>query len=707
MTEDYTTGIEERLVCMAVVEDGPRIGFAAFLEESNTIVLEDSPADGYDTQALIERVLALVQPNLLLLSSKIISNTNLLEVLTVPQSTVVEDTHNDEEEGEMNVRLSRRSQTTPYKIMKSSCYEKKRCRSIILRMQVNSIMNRRQRGHSHQDSGRRFPTENEHRHIASFQVSNYHALASLVDFDSTVQVQALGCLLSFLETKFFGNQGGIVVVDDIVHCQASHYMAMNPDTLAALNIFAIEHHPLAASNGYGNAKEGQSLYALLNRTKSKPGRQRLREIMLKPLLDVDAITMRQDGVEFFLQDDTQKVVPTLMHQLRNVGAVDKILNRIHKCCSQSNDILVFTKTLAASIAIISALQNEVLLKLEYQLEQVARPNAEIEWAIDPMSKRYYDFVRNVLQRCHVDILEDLLDLISSMIDEETTSTTGTVAIRSGYNAELDQWKVQYDSLRDTLSAYSNQMQQRWPSLRSLMVLFMPQVGFLIGLENDGSWNNSLPEDFQFVFTEVGCSYFRNQDTRHLDEAIGDLDSQIKDTEALIVSELEEHIFTCDKELRSTFNALAELDCVLAFAACAADQKYVRPILLPCEENCIIIQNGRHPLQEILIDDTFVPNDACINSDHRVNIVTGPNFSGKSCYARQIGIITYMAHIGCFVPCDNAQISVVDHIYARFSGTETCAVPQSSFQLDLTQMGTILRRASPNSLVIIDEFGKGK
>jgi DNA mismatch repair ATPase MutS len=477
MTEDYETGIEERLICMAVVEDGPRIGFAAFLEESNTILLEDSLADGFDTQALIERVLAMIQPNLLLLSSKIISNTNLLEVLTTPQSTIIEDTRNDEDEeqGEMNVRLSRRYQTTPYKIMKSSCYERKRCRSTILRMQVNSIMNRRQRGHSQEDSGRRFPTDNEHGHIASFQVSNYHALASLVDFDSTVQVQALGCLLSFLETKFFGNQGGIVVVDDIVHCQASHYMAMNPDTLAALNIFAIEHHPLAASNGYGNAKEGQSLYALLNRTKSKPGRQRLREIMLKPLLDVDAITMRQDGVELFLQDDTQKAVATLMHQLRNVGAVDKILNRIHKCCSQSNDILVFTKTLAASIAITSALQNEVLLKLEYQLEQMARPNAEIEWAIDPMSKRYYDFVQNVLQRCHVAILEDLLDLISSMIDEETTSTTGTVAIRSGYSAELDQWKVQYDSLRDTLSVYSDQLKQRWPRLRSLMVLFMPQV----------------------------------------------------------------------------------------------------------------------------------------------------------------------------------------------------------------------------------------
>lgn len=174
-----------------------------------------------------------------------------------------------------------------------------------------------------------------------------------------------------------------------------------------------------------------------------------------------------------------------------------------------------------------------------------------------------------------------------------------------------------------------------------------------------------------------------------------------------MSDLEEKIFIRDSELRSTINALADLDCILAFSACASDQKYVRPIVVPREENCIRIRNGRHPLQEILIDNVFVPNDSFIDNEHRINIVTGPNFSGKSCYARQTGILTYMAHIGCFVPCDTAQISIVDSIYARFSGVETCAVPQSSFQLDLTQMSTILRRASPNSLVIIDEFGKGE
>jgi DNA mismatch repair protein MSH5 len=186
-----------------------------------------------------------------------------------------------------------------------------------------------------------------------------------------------------------------------------------------------------------------------------------------------------------------------------------------------------------------------------------------------------------------------------------------------------------------------------------------------------------------------------------------LDSSIKDTELLLVAELEDDILECENELRETFNALADLDCILSFASCADDLKYVRPDVVPAGENCIDITNGRHPLQEIIIDGDFIPNNTATNATDRVNVVTGPNFSGKSCYARQVGLIVYMAHIGSFVPCDTARISITEQILARFSSVESCAVPQSSFQLDLSQMGSILRRSTSTSLVLIDEFGKGK
>lgn len=177
-------------------------------------------------------------------------------------------------------------------------------------------------------------------------------------------------------------------------------------------------------------------------------------------------------------------------------------------------------------------------------------------------------------------------------------------------------------------------------------------------------------------------------------------------EALVMSELEDAILTVEMELRDTFTALADLDCILSFASVAMDMGYVRPQMVQESENCIHIVNGRHPLQEMILENSFIPNDTKITSSCRLSIVTGPNFSGKSCYARQVGVLVYLAHIGAFIPCDAARISVHSQIFARFSTVETCAVPQSSFQLDLSEMGTILRRAGRGSLVLIDEFGKG-
>jgi DNA mismatch repair protein MSH5 len=193
----------------------------------------------------------------------------------------------------------------------------------------------------------------------------------------------------------------------------------------------------------------------------------------------------------------------------------------------------------------------------------------------------------------------------------------------------------------------------------------------------------------------------------LDQCVGDLDGQIKDIETIIVAELEEVILDNYIDLLASFSAFSELDCILSFASCAMDLKLTRPQVVPCHEKCIHITRGRHPLQEIVVEGDFVPNDTFIDCDSRVNIITGPNFSGKSCYARQVGVIVYMAHLGSFVPCDAARISIVDSIYANFGATETCSVPQSSFQLDLSCMGNILRRARPGSLIIVDEFGKGK
>ena len=136
--------------------------------------------------------------------------------------------------------------------------------------------------------------------------------------------------------------------------------------------------------------------------------------------------------------------------------------------------------------------------------------------------------------------------------------------------------------------------------------------------------------------------------RQLDDEIGDLDAFIKDMESMIVNQLEEDILDCEMELRSTFSALAELDCILSFARCAADMNFVRPEIVNGEQEQnsstsllslgslrYYIKNGRHPLQELIIDKEFIANDTIVDASQKVNVITGPNFSGKSCYTRQV------------------------------------------------------------------------
>jgi DNA mismatch repair protein MSH5 len=212
--------------------------------------------------------------------------------------------------------------------------------------------------------------------------------------------------------------------------------------------------------------------------------------------------------------------------------------------------------------------------------------------------------------------------------------------------------------------------------------------------------------FGVCSTEV---YFKCDEMRVLDGELGDLDGLIKDREKTILTELEETILDAEIELRESFKALSELDCILSFAACAADLRFTRPKIVEHSEehgNLVYIKDGRHPLQEVFTEREFVPNDVRIDDQDRVVVITGPNYSGKSCYLRQVGVLVYMAHLGSFIPASRALISITDQICARIATIETCARPQSSYQLELTEMASILLATTPKSLVLIDEFGKG-
>jgi len=522
MSSNDPPPMEASTVPMAVTIHRDRIAFAAYKEDTNTIVIDESVTADYDTQQITERVIASIRPSLLLLSNKIVSDSELLDALRTPSPNPDEGLGGENEnEGEEAATAAPVHQgSIPYRLMKSSNFDVRNCKAVILKLQVASLM--KQQGHygGHRDQQHRvFPNSSQ-----VFKVSNFHALATLIDFESVALVQAVGALLFFLQSSMFRFQEATMQVSDIVQNKSSMYMTVSADAFAALHIFATELHPLYAAKGSGHSKEGFSLFSLLDRTKSRAGRQRLREWMLKPLIDVEEIAMRQDGVELFMMPDMRAAVGNILSLLERIGAVDSILMRISKCCAKPTDFITLAKALSSAVAIIDTLNEDVLWKLQQRVAAVP-PQEEME--VEHRDQFYVAFVSKLLNNCHGEEMQNLFERITSIVDEEATLESKSIAIRPGHHEKLDAYKEQFANLKDVLSDVARGLQESMPPLKPFLeVLFLPQVGFLVALDNALDWNEEgvLPEDFRFVFTEAGKSYFKNNEVQELDGSIGDLDA---------------------------------------------------------------------------------------------------------------------------------------------------------------------------------------
>jgi DNA mismatch repair ATPase MutS len=488
--EPSSGGSGSSMICMSVVADGPRIAFAAYNEEQNQIVLDVCVADGYEAQVTVERILATVRPTLLLLSSKIIGNDNLLGILTVPPPAEEAETGDDGVHGAAQTQNNvtgapatapttaapapataatatttttgrNRPRSIPYRLMKTAAFDIRNCKELILqKLRVRSLMNQQQQqqgaaGHGgvpFDNNGRHFPNNATNNQDQQFRIASYHAIAAVVDFESTAQVQAVGSLLSFLHgTIFRMEEGGRMTVNDVVQARASMYMNISSSTLSALHVFSTEHHPLVAK-GAGNSKEGVSLFSLLDRTMSRAGRKRLREWMLRPLLDLDAIAMRQDGVELFMLPEMQSPAGKILKLLEAIGPIEQILVRIQKCSTKPSDFLVLSKALAAAAAIHSSL-GEILWSLRQhtgpnpaQFVQEGGAPMETWGGPDPQSEHYLAFLDTILNRCQMPLLQQLHERIGSIVNEEATNELQCVVIKRGYNENLDTEKDKYSRL---------------------------------------------------------------------------------------------------------------------------------------------------------------------------------------------------------------------------------------------------------------------
>jgi DNA mismatch repair protein MSH5 len=563
-------------------------------------------------------------------------------------------------------------------------------------------------------------------------------LAGWINMESRLTVGCAGAVLSYLQrrrtTSYLpGDQAArsMFRVSTVEMFSLSGSMFVNADTLLSLQITSTESHPNAqnqgpASRGWssGGAKEGLSVYGLFHHfAKTSQGRFLLRQYFLRPSLNLDVINERLDTITVLLRPDNTGVLDQIVAMLARVKNMRLSTANLRKGVSNS-----VTKKRTLSTSVWPTIRDFVFYALRLFDLMHELPGAE-RLAIRDKIEAKFDKQQ----------LAAIGTLITEMVDFEASKDEGRTIVRPGVDAELDEIKRTYDGIEDLLHKVTDHIANIVPAELNakINVIFFPQIGFLIASPVDGENGVGVfegPENdpWEKMFVTEAAAYYKNSNMREMDEHFGDIYGRICDKEIEIVHELAERILEYDHLLNEVSDICGELDSLVALARGAQNHNLVRPRV--AEENIIKIKGGRHPLQELTVP-AFVANDTYLvggagnsEEDHTFDasqsqgqqtnasqrpeegpgmlLMTGPNYSGKSIYLKQVAIIVYMAHIGCFVPAEAARIGITDKILTRISTRESVSRIQSAFMIDLQQISIALSLASRRSLVIIDEFGKG-
>ncbi|KDE06931.1 hypothetical protein MVLG_02818 [Microbotryum lychnidis-dioicae p1A1 Lamole] len=528
--------------------------------------------------------------------------------------------------------------------------------------------------------------------------------------DSPLTLGCAGALLGHISKQLsdegeLGSDVGLTITS-LKLMQLDRMMLLNSEALTSLQIFRDESH---ASTHSSAKKEGLSLFGIMNLARTGPGRALLRTWFLRPLLDMEMIAARQNAVECFLRAENQHIADAIqsnLKRIKNAPAALRALGAGRGGSIEWNQILQFIN---GSITI-----RDVVLSLAH--------------------RKGVSIVEKCLNSFSPQVFEEIGGKINDTIDwDESSAQKIHVIIRPGIDMDLDELRRTYNGLSSLLSKIAQRISLDIDSsfVQTLSVVYFPQLGYLIVVpytEEVIQAENYGPVGWSFQFVTEDYAYFKSNECYDLDRHIGDIHSNIVDKEIQIAQDLLTQLREHETTIIATAETLTELDCLLSFAECARLYDWTRPSVV--EEPVLDIRGGRHPLVELCVD-SFVRNDVRLvggavmtteeearadseeiegvdeaRRDSSVMVVTGANFSGKSVYLKQMAIITFMAHLGSFVPCEQATIGLTDRLLTRVSTRESIARGSSAFMIDCQQISYALRNATPRSLLLLDEFGKG-
>ena len=418
-------------------------------------------------------------------------------------------------------------------------------------------------------------------------------------------------------------------------------------------------------------KKGSLLW-VLDSTKTSMGRRLLRNWIEQPLKSPARIIERLDAVESLYRKSV--VLADLTDLLDRVYDLERLMTKVMYKSANPRDL----KSLSATAQQLPLIKQELAKLTDSKL--LTRYNDEIS------------------------TLDELVNLVeNAIIDEPPISVKDGGVIKEGFNKELDELRHIMNNGRSIIDEIE-QREKEATGIKNLKIGFNRVFGYY--LEVTRSYYDLIPEGWIRKQTLANAERFITEELKNAENAILGAKDKALSLEADIFAEVRDFLATKLEAVQKTASAVASVDILCSFAEVALRNQYVKPDI--SIDGAIEIKAGRHPVVELMLtDEMFVPNDLYIdNRADRMSIITGPNMSGKSTYMRQAALIVLMAQIGSFVPADSAKISVVDKIFTRVGASDDLTAGQSTFMVEMSEVSDILKNATKDSLVILDEVGRG-
>ena len=472
------------------------------------------------------------------------------------------------------------------------------------------------------------------------------------------RVIAAGALLSYLnETQ----KNSLSHITQITLFQSGDAMFLDRMTRRNLEL----------TQSLRNGERRGSLLWLLDKTSTAMGARLLRAWVEEPLINRERIQARLDAVAAFKDD--YMTADDLAEMLRNVADLERLLGKISYNSLNARDCLALTRSLESIAPVKNLLQ-------KFDLP----PIAALSHTLAP--------------------LDGLCDLLHKAIhpDAPPTLSDGGI-IADGYNAELDGYREA--SVNGKQWVLDLETAERLETgIKNLKIQYNRVFGFYIEVTKSNLQN--VPLRYTRKQTLANCERYVTPELASIERKITGAQQSALALETQLFAQIRDAIAREIPAIQQNALALKTLDVLLSFSRVAREYDYVKPLI--SDDGVIQIQNGRHPIVERMMADTaFVPNDVLLDGDsNRMLIITGPNMAGKSTYMRQVAQITVMAHIGCFVPADSAQICLCDRIFTRIGASDDLAGGQSTFMVEMSETANILRNATRRSLILLDEIGRG-